>query len=62
MFYLGCSNPESSHHKNVLSLLTSSKPKLRETIQRFVNTLASIFPGRSYLANSPYMGISFILD
>jgi uncharacterized protein YjaG (DUF416 family) len=60
---LGCSNPDSSHHKKCLSLLTSSKPKMRETIQRFVNTLASIFPGRSYLANSPYIGICcFILD
>lgn len=49
---LGCSSPSSIHHKNILMLLTSQKVKLRETLHRFVNTLASIFPGRSYLANS----------
>ena len=48
----GCTSPSSIHHKNILMLLTSQKVKLRETLHRFVNTLASIFPGRSYLGKN----------
>ena len=50
--YKGCTSPSSIHHKNILMLLTSQKVKLRETLHRFVNTLASIFPGRSYLGEN----------
>lgn len=52
---LGCTKHAQPHHRAILAVLTDPKVKLRESMHRLVNTLASIFPGRSYLANSPLL-------
>jgi len=50
-----CTKYNTKLHTQILQLLTEPKVKIRESMHRFVNTLASIFPGRSYLSNSPLL-------
>lgn len=50
---LGCSTPTSEYHRKItIAFSTPTDIKLRQSLQRYVNTLASIFIGRKYLSNS----------
>ncbi|CBY10362.1 unnamed protein product [Oikopleura dioica] len=50
---LGCTSSTGDFHKRVLRSLAPPTPlAIRQSVQRFVNTLASVFIGRKYLSLS----------
>jgi len=50
---LGCSTPTTEYHKKITEAFAEPTDiKVRQSLQRYVNTLASIFIGRKYLSNS----------